>query len=484
MPATSYVYEVPLFFLVLWRMVAVAAAADTAQCTALNQTYQSQYEICRNKSSTPYSSGREWCAVPSCADAIKAAAARRACGCEIELSCLPLSYCTDACLSDLEAYQSSHIACSEANQTLVVSSCAACQHMFPQYASFQASCQVQASSADAYVATFHNNLGAQFDYCIKQFPAAGLSFPTYELSSDHPSTSTLVPVILGVAAAVCVVAALGYVLYRRRQKPSRQQGGMCRLDAASGTDLSRYQPDSSTTLAAAAAGAPWLHAEGEKERSLTTLPLQDIRFDPEVAKYRIPKQSITDVTKLATGGFGIVFRAKVYGRDVAMKQLLPSKAKDLDATAEFMREIRLCARLNHQNIVPFVGIAWSTLVDLAVLSDLMPRGDVHELLQSERRFERVQNRRFHWRRAASPNEAADEMTTKTSVALDVGRAVSYLHDLSIIHRDLKAKNVLLSASFEAKLSDFGISRVSKLDETMTANVGTIAWIAPEVLLLL
>ncbi|ETV73505.1 TKL protein kinase [Aphanomyces astaci] len=164
-----------------------------------------------------------------------------------------------------------------------------------------------------------------------------------------------------------------------------------------------------------------------------------------------------------------------------MKQLLPSKAKDLDATAEFMREIHLCARLNHQNIVPFVGIAWSTLVDLAVLSDLMPRGDVHELLQTERRFERVQNRRFHWRRAASPNEAADEMTTKTSVALDVGRAVSYLHDLSIIHRDLKAKNVLLSASFEAKLSDFGISRVSKLDETMTANVGTIAWIAPEVL---
>ncbi|RHY01221.1 hypothetical protein DYB25_010153, partial [Aphanomyces astaci] len=333
MPATSYVYEVPLFFLVLWRMVAVAAAADTAQCTALNQTYQSQYAICRNKSSTPYSSGREWCAVPSCADAIKAAAARRACGCEIELSCLPLSYCTDACLSDLEAYQSSHIACSEANQTLVVSSCAACQHMFPQYASFQASCQVQASSADAYVATFHNNLGAQFDYCIKQFPAAGLSFPTYELSSDHPSTSTLVPVILGVAAAVCVVAALGYVLYRRRQKPSREQGGMCRLDAASGTDLSRYQPDSSTALAAAAAGAPWLHAEGDKERSLTTLPLQDIRFDPDVAKYRIPKQSITDVTKLATGGFGIVFRAKVYGRDVAMKQLLPSKAKDLDATA-------------------------------------------------------------------------------------------------------------------------------------------------------
>ncbi|RHY37215.1 hypothetical protein DYB34_009363 [Aphanomyces astaci] len=146
-----------------------------------------------------------------------------------------------------------------------------------------------------------------------------------------------------------------------------------------------------------------------------------------------------------------------------------------------MREIRLCARLNHQNIVPFVGIAWSTLVDLAVLSDLMPRGDVHELLQSERRFERVQNRRFHWRRAASSKQAADEMTTKTSVALDVGRAVSYLHDLSIIHRDLKAKNVLLSASFEAKLSDFGISRVTKLDETMTANVGTIAWIAPEVL---
>jgi serine/threonine protein kinase len=57
----------------------------------------------------------------------------------------------------------------------------------------------------------------------------------------------------------------------------------------------------------------------------------------------------------------------------------------------------------------------------------------------------------------------------------------YLHsfDKPIIHRDLKAQNVLLSSSWEAKLTDFGVSR--EVDEAMTAEVGTVAWIAPEIL---
>ncbi|GLD93813.1 hypothetical protein PINS_up002418 [Pythium insidiosum] len=74
---------------------------------------------------------------------------------------------------------------------------------------------------------------------------------------------------------------------------------------------------------------------------------------------------------------------------------------------------------------------------------------------------------------------------KTTIALHIAEALTYLHSLSpkVIHRDLKSKNVLLNADMEAKLSDFGISRERRFEEThMTAGIGTSFWIAPEVLL--
>ncbi|RLN93920.1 hypothetical protein BBJ28_00026952, partial [Nothophytophthora sp. Chile5] len=72
---------------------------------------------------------------------------------------------------------------------------------------------------------------------------------------------------------------------------------------------------------------------------------------------------------------------------------------------------------------------------------------------------------------------------KATIALHVCHALTYLHSLSppVIHRDLKSRNILLNHALEAKLTDFGISR-ERLDQTMTAGVGTSLWMAPEVML--
>ncbi|DAZ92851.1 TPA: hypothetical protein N0F65_012475 [Lagenidium giganteum] len=68
------------------------------------------------------------------------------------------------------------------------------------------------------------------------------------------------------------------------------------------------------------------------------------------------------------------------------------------------------------------------------------------------------------------------------MALGVAHALEYLHNrpTPIIHRDVKAKNVLLTEQLQTKLIDFGISR-DRTQETMTAGVGTPYWSAPEVL---
>ena len=140
-----------------------------------------------------------------------------------------------------------------------------------------------------------------------------------------------------------------------------------------------------------------------------------------------------------------------------------------------MNEIRLCARLEHPKIVKFVGISWSTLQDLAVLSEFMSNGDVTGLIRKERKKPEG-SRLLHW----FPQGGFP--ATKTSISADTADALVYLHSFqpTVIHRDLKSKNVLLSETWEAKLSDFGISRVASLEESMTSNIGTIAWIAPEV----
>ncbi|DAZ95024.1 TPA: hypothetical protein N0F65_003741 [Lagenidium giganteum] len=72
---------------------------------------------------------------------------------------------------------------------------------------------------------------------------------------------------------------------------------------------------------------------------------------------------------------------------------------------------------------------------------------------------------------------------KISIAMDIADGLVYLHTLQpkVIHRDLKSKNVLLNKKYQAKLSDFGVSRKSNVNETLTSGVGTLLWTAPEII---
>ncbi|KDO33506.1 TKL protein kinase [Saprolegnia parasitica CBS 223.65] len=223
--------------------------------------------------------------------------------------------------------------------------------------------------------------------------------------------------------------------------------------------------------------------------------VNDVRRDPIYAPFWIPPDELTPTRVLARGGFGVVFAATFQGHeDVAMKRLLSTRLDDAACVADFMDEIRLCARLFHPNIVRFVGFTSTTLANLSIVTEYMARGDLwHFLLENDVPWHTTEKplKRRHPSALSSSRSTLvsddgslrDEATTsKFSFLVDVVSGLHYLHTLDppVLHRDVKARNVLLSSDYIAKLTDFGVAREAS-DVTMTADVGTIAWIAPEVL---
>ncbi|KAH0697707.1 hypothetical protein KY285_014922 [Solanum tuberosum] len=74
-----------------------------------------------------------------------------------------------------------------------------------------------------------------------------------------------------------------------------------------------------------------------------------------------------------------------------------------------------------------------------------------------------------------------KLPTLLKVAIDVSKGMNYLHQNNIIHRDLKAANLLMDENEVVKVADFGVARVKAQTGVMTAETGTYRWMAPEVI---
>ncbi|KAI9912228.1 hypothetical protein PsorP6_009844 [Peronosclerospora sorghi] len=156
---------------------------------------------------------------------------------------------------------------------------------------------------------------------------------------------------------------------------------------------------------------------------------------------------------------------------VVVKPLLPERARERRWLSSIIEEVRFCLTLQHPKIVRFIGVTWITVVDIGLAMEYLPHGDLSSLLERQRKRERLGAR------------ARDGYTWFATDGPSSVNPLVYLHSFErpIIYRDLKPKNVLLSASWEAKVTDFGTSRaLEEDDQTLTAEIGTVAWIAPEI----
>ena len=170
-----------------------------------------------------------------------------------------------------------------------------------------------------------------------------------------------------------------------------------------------------------------------------------------ISHYRI-------LAKLGEGGMGVVYKAEdtQLKRTVALKFLPDRVNKDITAKERFLQEARAAAALNHPNICTIHGVE-DVDGSLFIVMEYIDGGTLREKLP----FSKI-------------NDAL-------SVAIQIGEALHEAHSKDIVHRDIKADNVMLTSKGQAKVMDFGLAKLKgslKLTKT-SSTVGTLAYMAPE-----
>ncbi|KAK6932703.1 LOW QUALITY PROTEIN: Protein kinase domain [Dillenia turbinata] len=169
---------------------------------------------------------------------------------------------------------------------------------------------------------------------------------------------------------------------------------------------------------------------------------------------------------LGHGGFGVVYKGCLpNGMFVAVKRL---KDPNFTGEVQFQTEVEMIGLALHRNLLRLYGFCMTSNERLLVYP-YMPNGSVAERLRDTCR-----------------DKPSLDWTRRMRIAIGVARGLLYLHEQcnpKIIHRDVKAANILLDESFEAVVGDFGLAKLlDRRDSHVTTAVrGTLGHIAPEYL---
>ncbi|XVE87855.1 hypothetical protein DITRI_Ditri19aG0021700 [Diplodiscus trichospermus] len=184
----------------------------------------------------------------------------------------------------------------------------------------------------------------------------------------------------------------------------------------------------------------------------------------DFATVRVATNNFSDANKLGQGGFGAVYKGQLpNGQHVAVKRLSRDSGQ---GDQEFKNEVLLVAKLQHRNLVRLLGFCLEGHEKLLVY-EFVPNTSLDNFI-----FDLVKRAQLDWER-------------RYKIIGGIARGLLYLHEdsrLRIIHRDLKASNVLLDAEMTPKIADFGMARLFVRDETQgntSRIVGTYGYMAPE-----
>ncbi|XP_015878100.3 L-type lectin-domain containing receptor kinase IV.1-like [Ziziphus jujuba] len=192
----------------------------------------------------------------------------------------------------------------------------------------------------------------------------------------------------------------------------------------------------------------------------------EIEYGPHRYKYKdlyTATRGFKDDELLGVGGFGRVYRGvlPMTKSEIAVKRVSHESKQGM---REFVAEIVSIGRLRHRNLVPLLGYC-RRKGELLLVYDYMPNGSLDKYIYDQPKTT------LNW-------------TQRYRIIKGVSSGLLYLHEeweQVVVHRDVKASNVLLDAEFNGRLGDFGLAKLYDhgTDPQTTHIVGTLGYLAPE-----
>ncbi|KAK0597846.1 hypothetical protein LWI29_029151 [Acer saccharum] len=301
-------------------------------------------------------------------------------------------------------------------------------------------------------------------------PSGGAGLPTGAM------TAMVVGVVIGAGIVLVGVAVFVFFYKRRKRKldslnlPSHGP----KTNPPSSTSYNRPLLPKPTALPGVAANSnvPPVAKPSSSSGSANS----DKRFAPPspgiilgnlqstftYEELKIATDNFSEANLLGQGGFGYVHKGVLSnGKVVAIKKL---KAESGQGEREFQAEIDFINRVHHRHLVSLVGYCMS--------------GDQRLLV-----YEFVPNKTLEFHLHGKGRQVMS-WPIRMKIALGSARGLAYLHEdcqPKIIHRDIKAANILIDDNFEAKVADFGLAKFSLDTDThvSTRVMGTFGYLAPE-----
>lgn len=304
---------------------------------------------------------------------------------------------------------------------------------------------------------------------------------TLSLSSIKPTSSILsFPVDLspileefmyvGFSASTGLLASSHYVFGWSFKMNGKAQS----LDLDSLPFLPRPKKDQTTLIVATSLSAVVFFAFGLilalyviwKIKNIDVIEPWELEIGPHRFSYKVLKKAtrgFRDKELLGFGGFGRVYKGTLPNTDTAVAvKRINHEAKQ--GFQEFVSEIATIGRLRHRNLVQLIG--WCRQrSDLLLVYDYMPNGSLDKYIYDEPRVILTWDQRF-------------------KIIKGVASGLLYLHEeweQTVIHRDIKAGNVLLDSDMNGRLGDFGLAKLYEhgANPSTTRVVGTLGYLAPE-----